>query len=99
MYHKGHKPSRVVQSAYSALDGLRPLRLAALARRGQKGCVDMTRSDYAKCLEALQKIRQILKGNYETIGELSKDEAASKAYSLTIRLETIIDSMTPPWED
>ena len=59
----------------------------------------MTRSEYAKCLEALKTIRQIIKGKYETVGELSKDEAASKAYSMTIRLETILDSMTPPWED
>jgi len=62
-------------------------------------CQDMTRSDYAKCLKALQEIRQIIKGKYETVGELTQDEAASKAYSLTIRLEMLLDSMTPPWED
>ena len=58
----------------------------------------MTRKDFAKCVEALQTIRQCIKGK-RTAEELTQDETASAAYSMTIDLEDLLDSMTPPWED
>lgn len=60
---------------------------------------EMTRSEYKKCIEELQRIRQIIKGGYRTVGELSKDESASKAYKLSIDLEVALDKMVAPWED
>ena len=66
---------------------------------GRKDVSRMTRSNYAKCVEALQKVRQIIKDEYATAQELVKDEAASKAYDLTIEAEMLLESITPPWED
>jgi len=59
----------------------------------------MTRSDYAKCVKALEQVRALIRDSYSTTAEMTKDEAASKAYSLTLDIEWELDRITPPWED
>ncbi len=98
-YHKGHRVSRVVQSAYGALDTLRPLRWASLPGEGRKDVSTMTRQEYNECYEAIKKIRETIAGDRKTVGELSADQAALKAYKLTVDLEIALEMLVPPWGD
>lgn len=58
----------------------------------------MTRAEYSKCLNDLKAIRERIKGNFQTVGELSKDNLASDAYRLSIQLEVALDKMLAPEE-
>lgn len=58
----------------------------------------MTKAEYIKCLNDLKAIRERIKGNFETVGELSKDNMASDAYRLSIQLEVALDKMLAPDE-